>query len=214
MTERVYSLIDEFIMNMDKGLQTVFGRPIPTDRPDPAANIAETEMTEEERRMSEGFMRVDHSGEVCAQALYQGQALTARSAIVREKMAQSAWEENDHLVWCENRVKELGGRLSYLDPFWYLGSFTLGVIAGIAGDKWSLGFVAETERQVVRHLDSHLERLPAHDLKSRAIVNLMKEDELHHATVAIETGAAELPEAIKGLMKSTSKVFTGLTYYI
>jgi ubiquinone biosynthesis monooxygenase Coq7 len=214
MTERVYSMIDELIMNMDKGLQTVFGRPIPTDRPDPAANIAETEMTEEERRMSEGFMRVDHSGEVCAQAMYQGQALTARSAIVREKMAQSAWEENDHLVWCENRVKELGGRLSYLDPFWYFGSFTLGVIAGIAGDKWSLGFVAETERQVVRHLDSHLERLPAHDLKSRAILDLMKEDELHHATVAIETGAAELPDVIKGLMKSTSKVFTGLTYYI
>jgi len=164
--------------------------------------------------MSEGFMRVNHSGEVCAQALYQGQALTARSTIVREKMAQSAWEENDHLVWCEDRIKELGGHLSYFNPFWYLGSFTLGVLAGIAGDKWSLGFVAETERQVVRHLDSHMKRLPVKDLKSRAIVTQMKEDELHHATVAIETCGAELPPVIRHLMTATSKVFTSLTYYL
>jgi ubiquinone biosynthesis monooxygenase Coq7 len=214
MSERIYSVVDDVIMNLDKGLQTVFGRPIPTDRPDPAIGVPGADLTEAERRMSEGFMRVNHSGEVCAQALYQGQALTARSAIVREKMAQSAWEENDHLVWCEDRIKELGGHLSYFNPFWYLGSFTLGVLAGIAGDKWSLGFVAETERQVVRHLDSHLNRLPAKDLKSRAIVTQMKEDELHHATVAIETGAAELPPAIKHLMTATSKVFTSLTYYL
>jgi len=214
MTERIYSVVDDFIMNLDKGLQTVFGRPIPTDRPDPAINAPGADLTEAERRMSEGFMRVNHSGEVCAQALYQGQALTARSTIVREKMAQSAWEENDHLVWCEDRIKELGGHLSYFNPFWYLGSFTLGVLAGIAGDKWSLGFVAETERQVVRHLDSHMKRLPVKDLKSRAIVTQMKEDELHHATVAIETGGAELPPVIRHLMTATSKVFTSLTYYL
>ncbi len=210
---RTYSFIDDLIVNLDNGLRTVFGRPQPTDRPHPAVAVEEMELTDADRRMSEGFMRVNHSGEVCAQALYQGQALMARESIVRVKMAQSAWEENDHLVWCEERVHELGGHTSYLNPVWYLGSFCIGALAGAIGDKWSLGFVAETERQVVRHLEGHLNHLSPADAKSRAIVEQMKADEAQHATVAVETGAAELPPSIKQLMTLTSKVMTTTSYY-
>ncbi len=212
MTEQAYSFIDELIINLDKGVRTVFGNPEATGRPHPATGIEEAELAEEQRRVSEGLMRVNHAGEVCAQALYQGQALTARTALVREKMAQSAWEEDDHLLWCEARLKELNGHTSYLNPFWYLGSFTIGVLAGVLGDRWSLGFVAETEHQVVRHLQTHLVRLPAQDAKSRAIVEQMKEDEAHHATVAIETGAAELPPLVKKYMTACSRIMTTLAY--
>jgi 3-demethoxyubiquinol 3-hydroxylase len=159
-------------------------------------------------------MRVNHSGEVAAQALYQGQALTARLDQVRDKMTEAAQEENDHLAWTEARVRELGGHLSYLNPVWYLGSFLIGAAAGAAGDRWSLGFVAETEHQVVAHLDRHLARLPAQDARSRAILEQMRVDEARHATVALEAGAAALPEPVKRLMGLASQVMTRTAYWI
>ena len=154
------------------------------------------------------------AGEVCAQALYQGQALTAKLPNVREKMERAAQEENDHLAWCESRLKELGDHTSYLNPFWYAGSFAIGALAGLAGDKWSLGFVVETERQVVKHLDSHLQQLPPQDEKSRVILEQMKEDESRHATAALQAGGAELPTPVKKVMQATSKIMTRTTYHI
>jgi len=209
-----HSFIDRLIVNADKGLRTVFGKPEVTGRADPAAGLPDPVLTVEEQRRSEGLMRVNHTGEVCAQALYQGQALTARDADIRNAMARSAMEENDHLEWCGTRISELGGHKSHLNPFWYLGSFGIGIAAGLAGDKWSLGFVAETEHQVVRHLEDHLGRLSESDNKSRAILAQMKNDELHHATVAIESGAAELPRAIRKMMTLQSRVMTGIAYWI
>jgi ubiquinone biosynthesis monooxygenase Coq7 len=159
-------------------------------------------------------MRGNHAGEVAAQGLYQGQALTARLDSVRQQMERAALEENDHLAWCESRAKELGAHVSYLNPLWYGGSVAIGALAGLAGDKWSLGFVVETERQVVRHLDDHLARLPAQDAKSRAILEQMRQDEGHHATVALEAGGAALPEPIKRLMGLASQVMTRTAYYL
>jgi ubiquinone biosynthesis monooxygenase Coq7 len=159
-------------------------------------------------------MRIDHTGEVCAQALYQGQALTSRSSSVREKMQQSALEENDHLIWCRQRLQELHSHTSYLNPIWYTGSLLIGILAGLLGDRWNLGFVAETEHQVSHHLQKHLEQLPKNDIKSTKILQQMQMDELHHATVAIEGGAKALPETIKQLMKILSKLMTTTTYWI
>jgi ubiquinone biosynthesis monooxygenase Coq7 len=201
-------------MALDDGVRTVFGRPPMTDRAAPDAGIAEVGMTESQRRVSEGLMRVNHTGEVCAQALYSAQALTARDAAVRERMQRAAEEENAHLIWCERRVQELGGHLSYLNPLWYLGSFAIGALAGLAGDKWNLGFVVETERQVEGHLDDHLQRLPAEDAKSRAIVAQMQQDEIRHAAMALQEGAAELPAPIKRLMALHSKVMTAIAYRV
>jgi ubiquinone biosynthesis monooxygenase Coq7 len=157
-------------------------------------------------------MRINHSGEVAAQGLYQGQALTAKLPEVREKMERAAAEENDHLDWCEQRIHELGTHTSYLNPLWYFGSVAIGATAGFAGDKWSLGFVAETEHQVVRHLDSHLAQISPSDHKSRAILKQMKEDEGHHATVALNAGGADLPAPIKTFMSLTSKIMTKSVY--
>lgn len=211
---RKLSLIDRMLVCFDNGLQTVLGKPVPTGRPDPAVHQPEFELSANDRRKSMGLMRVNHSGEVSAQALYQGQALFARDEEVRSRLTQSAMEENDHLIWCETRLAELAGHKSYLNAFWYLGSFATGAIAGLAGDKWSLGFVMETEHQVVRHLELHLRQLPADDVRSRMILEQMKEDERHHATVALESGAAELPAAVKKLMSLQSKVMTTLAYWI
>ncbi len=157
-------------------------------------------------------MRINHTGEVCAQALYQGQALTARKPEVRRSMERSAAEENDHLAWCEERVEELGGRLSLLNPFWYASSFALGAAAGLAGDKWSLGFVAETEKQVEGHLDEHLAQVPESDCRTRAILEQMKEDEIRHGRKAKAHGGVELPEPVKLAMKLTSKLMTTSVY--
>lgn len=211
---RHYSPIDHLLINMDQAVRTIFGQPHITERPDPAAHIPETELSEAERKLAAGLMRVNHAGEVSAQGLYQGQALTARLPEVRQKMERAALEENDHLDWCERRVHDLGERVSLLNPFWYIGSFAIGAAAGLAGDKWSLGFVAETEHQVIKHLDNHLEHLPAQDQKSRAIVEQMKMDEAHHATVALEHGGAPLPTPIKKLMALTSKVMTETAFRI
>ncbi len=214
MSSRNYSTIDHLLMNFDVGLRTLLGRPPVTERPNPADAHEEAELTEEERKLSGRLMRINHSGEVSAQGLYQGQALTARLPDVREKMERAALEENDHLIWCERRVRELGTHTSLLNPFWYLGSLAIGAVAGAAGDKWSLGFVAETEHQVIRHLDEHLGRISPKDQKSRAILEQMKVDEGHHATVALHAGGAELPFPVKKLMGLMSKVMTRTTYWI
>lgn len=209
---RHLSALDRLVTHFDTALRTVFSKHHAA-RPYPA-NIVETSMSEQQRKHSAGLMRVNHTGEVCAQALYQGQAITARNKITAQQMRQSAQEENDHLAWCEQRLQELNSHTSYLNPLWYLGSLFIGIAAGIAGDRWNLGFVAETERQVVKHLDNHLQQLPQQDARSRAVVSQMCEDEAHHATVAQTAGAAELPEAIKILMSATSKLMTNTAYWI
>ena len=199
-------------MHLDTGLRTVFGRPRVTERPNPAEDVTETDLTAAEKDLAGRLMRINHAGEVAAQGLYEGQSLTARLPEVRDKMERAAMEENDHLAWCESRINELGSHKSFLNPLWYGGSLAIGAIAGLAGDKWSLGFVTETERQVVRHLDSHLAQLNEKDQKSRAILEQMKEDEGHHATTALHAGGAELPTPIKKLMTLTSKIMTRATY--
>ncbi len=211
---RNLSFVDRLIVNFDQGLRTVFGQPQITERSNPAETIPETDLSENEKQLAARLMRINHTGEVCAQALYQGQALTAKTAAVHQSMQRAAQEENDHLEWCETRLKEFNDHKSFLNPFWYVGSFAIGAAAGIAGDKWSLGFVAETERQVVKHLDDHLKRLPINDKKSRAILEQMKIDEKHHATEAIKAGGAPLPEGIKFAMRQTSKLMTSTVYWI
>ena len=188
--------LDRLIVAFDNGLRTLLA-PAHAARPVPGARTAEAEMSAAERQNAASLMRVNHSGEICAQALYQGQALTARDAAARAALEQAAAEETDHLAWTAQRIEELGGRLSLLNPLWYAGSFALGAAAGLLGDKWNLGFLAETERQVEGHLEGHLDRLPAQDEKSRAIVDQMKSDEARHARTAVEHGAAQLPEPVK-----------------
>ena len=211
---RHYSAFDQFISQADHALRTVLGKPNITERADPATDIPELKLTDAERKHSAGLMRVNHSGEVSAQALYQGQALTARLETVRASMERAALEENDHLAWTEKRLGDLGSHKSFLNPLWYTGSFAIGAFAGAIGDKWSLGFVAETEHQVIRHLDEHLAKLPGNDARSKAILLQMKEDEAHHATVALEGGGAELPWPVKKIMQAMSKVMTTTAYYI
>ncbi len=214
MSERNLNGIDRLIINLDQGVRTVFGRPKVTGRSNPADGVPDTDLDERERRLAAGLMRVNHTGEVCAQALYQGQALTARLPDVRERMERASAEENDHLDWCETRLKELDSHTSVLNPLWYAGSFAIGAAAGLAGDRWSLGFVAETEHQVVDHLNGHLQSLPESDARSRLIVQQMREDEGHHADIALEAGGARLPGPVRRLMALTSKLMTRATYYV
>jgi len=214
MQKRHYNPTDKLIQQLDAGLRTVFGKPNLTERPNPANGATEAELSANDKELAGRLMRINHAGEVSAQGLYQGQALTARLPAVREKMERAALEENDHLAWCEQRCKELGTHTSLLGPFWYVGSLTIGAIAGVAGDKWSLGFVAETEHQVVRHLDSHMAQITPQDKKSHAILEQMKEDEAHHATVALHAGGAELPFVVKKLMGLTSKIMTRAAYWL
>jgi ubiquinone biosynthesis monooxygenase Coq7 len=214
MHTRRYSPADHVLMNLDQAVRTLFGKPHLTERPNPATGLADAELSDPERDHVARLMRINHTGEVCAQALYQGQALTARNPEVRAAMERSAAEENDHLDWCESRVHELGGRLSLLNPFWYAGSLLIGAAAGVAGDKWSLGFVAETEKQVEGHLDEHLDQVPAKDVRSRAILERMKEDEVRHGEKAMAHGGADLPGPIKLLMGLTSKVMTKSVYHL
>lgn len=211
---REYLPIDRLVLSLDQALRTVFGRPLTTGRADPSDDLPEQVLSPAEKQQSARLMRVNHTGEVCAQALYQGQALTAKLDAVRDAMDQAAREENDHLAWCERRTEALGGHTSYLNPLFYAGSFALGALAGAVGDKWSLGFVAETERQVVEHLDDHLKCIAEQDQKSRAILEQMKIDELQHGTAARNAGGAELPAPVRQLMQAMSKVMTGTTYWI
>ena len=209
---RRYTPIDRLIFNIDTGMRTLLGRPVATERPNPGDAPREQEMSEHERRHVGGLMRINHAGEVSAQGLYQGQALTAKLPQVREKFERAALEENDHLVWCEQRCKELGTHVSRMNPVWYFGSLAIGAFAGWAGDKWSLGFVVETEHQVVRHLDEHMAQLPAQDEKSRVILQQMKEDEARHADMAQKAAGAELPFPVRKMMALTSKIMTKTAY--
>ncbi|MFM1956269.1 MAG: 2-nonaprenyl-3-methyl-6-methoxy,4-benzoquinol hydroxylase [Pseudomonadota bacterium] len=208
-------MLDRLIVEFDKGLKTLTAN-AHSVRPHPDQNInqATEDLTSEEKRHAASLMRINHCGEVCAQALYNGQALTAKNPETVKALEQASKEETEHLAWCEKRIQELGGHTSFLNPIWYASSFTLGAIAGALGDKWNLGFLAETERQVGRHLNHHLETLPSNDAKSRAILEQMKIDEAEHAKTAVHLGAAELPTPIKAAMQSMSKVMTKTTYHL
>lgn len=214
MPDRQLTPVDRLIEHFDSALRTVFGTPIGSGRQNPGDTEELPELPATDKAESLCLMRVNHAGEVCAQALYQGQALTARRKDTREQMNQAATEENDHLAWCKQRVEELGGHTSLLNPFWYGGSFAIGAVTGLLGDKWSLGFLAETERQVVEHLDGHLERLPAEDTRSEAILEQMKIDEARHRSMAKHAGGSELPEPVKRLMTLMSRVMTTTAYRI
>lgn len=204
---------DALILEFDRALRTVFA-PAYTLRPLPGGDIPEPELNAAERRQVVGLMRVNHCGEICAQALYQGQALTSRDPAVRDALRGAAVEETEHLAWTERRIGELGGRKSLLNPLWYVSSLSLGLVAGALGDKWNLGFLAETERQVEAHLDGHLLSLPGQDKKSRAIVDQMRLDEIQHAETAVKFGAAALPAPIKAAMRLAAKAMTSTAYHV
>ena len=199
-------------MAADEALRALSGATSAT-RPLPCSN-REVPASHEDRRLSAGLMRVNHTGEVCAQALYSGQSLVARDAVVRGALQGAAAEERDHLSWCRDRLADLGSRPSLLDPLWYAGSFAWGVASGLAGDRWSLGFLAETEDQVERHLEGHLERLPREDTCSREIVAQMREDEARHGQSGRDLGARELPYAVKLAMRAASRVMTRTAYWV
>jgi ubiquinone biosynthesis monooxygenase Coq7 len=203
--------VDALIGEFDRALRAVAGV-AEAARRSPAEGVAEAELAAGEREHAAALMRVNHVGEVCAQALYQGQALTARDAGARAALEQASREEQDHLAWSAERIRELGGRPSLLNPIWYAGSLAIGAVAGALGDRWNLAFLAETERQVEEHLTGHLETLPAADRRTRAVVEAMRADEARHRASAIELGAAELPEGAKCAMRIASKVMTTVAY--
>lgn len=206
------NFLDNLIGNFDQALRTLSPGTAIASRPNPASSSKENELDAGELKRSAGLMRINHTGEICAQALYQGQALTANLPEVREKMAAAADEETDHLSWCEDRLSELNDRPSLFNPIWYAMSFGIGATAGLLGDKWSLGFVAETEHQVCEHLNEHLQKLPAQDEKSKAILEQMLIDEGQHARMAEQAGAAILPQAVKGSMTIMSQVMKKTAY--
>ena len=209
----MFTNIDKLIIEFDKALRTLAATPV-SARPVPGAGLGETQLSEAEKRHAAALMRVNHCGEVCAQALYQGQALSCGEPAVTQALAQAAREETEHLAWTAQRVAELGGRLSLLNPLWYAGSLALGYAAGRFGTRWNLGFLAETERQVETHLEGHLERLAPQDAKTRAIVLQMKQDESAHARTAYSLGAAELPEPVKRAMRASARVMTQASYWV
>lgn len=202
------TLTDRIIVHLDRGMRAVLGGNPAPSRENPAQAIAEARLDAREQRTSIALMRVNHAGEVAAQALYHGQSLAAHRPAIHRALERASVEENDHLAWCRKRLEQLSGRTSILDPVWYAGCFAIGALAGLAGDRWSLGFLAETERQVVAHLDGHLQRLPAADKRSRAILERMREDESAHATSAVRHGGTALPAPIKVLMRVTSRIMT------
>jgi 3-demethoxyubiquinol 3-hydroxylase len=206
-------MIDQAILQFDRALRTVLA-PAHSVRPVPGAELAETTLTEEEKRHAAALMRINHCGEICAQALYQGQSMMSRDRTIRSALQQASDEETEHLAWTERRIAELGGRKSLLNPLWYGGALAIGLVAGKFGDRWNLGFLAETERQVEAHLKGHLDTLPATDAKSRAIVEQMKADEIQHADTAVALGAHELPAPVKGAMKMASRVMTRTAYWV
>ena len=204
---------DDLVISFDRALRTLAGLAT-TSRPVPGAGVPEPELTAEERRSAAGMMRVNHTGEVCAQALYAAQALVARDPETRRSLAQAAREEEEHLAWTQARLAELDDRVSLLNPLWYAGSFAIGVAAGLAGDRVNLGFVVETERQVEEHLTGHIESLPVTDARSRAIVEQMRDDEARHGAMAQAAGAADLPLPVKGLMRLAAGVMKAVAYRI
>lgn len=206
-------MLDRLIIEFDKGLRTILAE-AHSGRPHPDQQIEEQTLSDSEKKHAAALMRVNHCGEVCAQALYSGQSLTARNQETVAALQQAAREETEHLAWCERRIRELGGRTSALNPLLYGSSFLLGAAAGALGDRLNLGFLAETENQVGRHLESHLQKLPPNDAKSRAIIEQMRIDEAEHAETAMQHGGAKLPKPIKTAMQAASKVMTNSTYYL
>lgn len=211
---RQYSLLDRAVMSADRSLKTLVKGSASAKRSNPSQALTTDNGEDQQRRHAAGLMRINHTGEVCAQALYQGQALTAKNAEVKVAMEQAANEEIDHLAWCEERLQELGSHTSHLNPLFYVASFAIGATAGAISDRISLGFVAATEDQVCEHLREHLETLPEDDVKSRAIISQMLEDEAAHATMAIAAGGQVFPKPIKKVMSLMAKVMTGSTYYV
>jgi ubiquinone biosynthesis monooxygenase Coq7 len=219
-----YSVADQVIREFDIALRSVFGganshRSNPADQLNKAkgnkqALTSEAVMSTQEQAHAAGLMRVNHVGEVCAQALYQAQKLVARDPQTKELLSRAASEEMDHMAWCEERLKELNSHPSFLNPIWYSASFAMGLLAGLSGDKWSLGFLAETEKQVEKHLESHLEKLPQADDRSRAIVEQMRQDEIEHGSAAIQAGGEALPQSIQTLMSQISRLMTTTAYKI
>ncbi len=205
--------LDRLIIEFDKGLRTLLA-PAHSARDYPDAGVPEAALSDSEKKHAAALMRINHSGEICAQALYQGQALTARDPAIQEKLQQAAQEETEHLAWTASRVHELGSHLSVLNPIWYAGSLALGAAAGLLGDRWNLGFLSETERQVGGHLQSHLASLPPQDAKSRAVVQQMYVDETRHSEMAKQLGGAELPAPVRLLMRTSSKVMTKTVYWV
>ena len=204
-------MFDSLIIEFDKALRTLFSKAA-TVRTVPGAELPEMVLSAAEKTHAGALMRVNHAGEVCAQALYQGQAVVCRNPDIRKALDHAADEETEHLAWTEQRINELGARKSWLNPVWYVGAFSFGVLAGKIGDGWNLGFVAETERQVEAHLDRHLHALPGGDAKSRAIVRQMKADEIAHAEMAVDLGARELPVPVKVVMRVAAKIMTSAAY--
>lgn len=214
MRQRRLSLMDKLISEADSVMRTITNRGNHAGRPSPSAGHVDSQLSEQDRKHVAGLMRVNHTGEVCAQALYQGQALTAKLPTVREEMQHAAQEEVDHLVWCEERLRELDSRTSYLNPAWYGMSFAMGAIAGAIGDKVSLGFVAATEERVCSHLRDHLQQLPDEDRKSQLILQKMLEDEQRHGENALEAGGTDFPRPVKDAMTAVSQVMTKTSYRI
>ena len=213
MSSRIFSLGDRVLGEIDRAIK-VLASPVHTIREAPAALGGESALTEPQRLESIRLMRVNHAGEVAAQALYRGQALAARNSVVSDAMRHAAGEEMDHLAWCEERLSELHGRTSFLNPLWYAGSFAIGALAGIFGDRTSLGFITETERQVESHLHDHMERLPEPDRRSRLILEQMAEDEVRHGATALALGGKELPIALRGAMRLVSRIMTRSSYWL
>jgi ubiquinone biosynthesis monooxygenase Coq7 len=214
MEERQLSPLDRFLSGIDSAIRASTPTPTRARRPSPAATIPETDLTAEEKSHAAGLMRVNHAGEIAAQGLYQGHAAVARDPAIEMQMKEAADEELDHLGWCEERLGELGSRPSDLRPVWYAGAWMMGAASGVLGDKWSLGFIEETERQVSEHLTGHLDRLPNNDARSRAIVTQMRDEEERHGANAREAGAAELSGPVRRLMKMTAKLMTSTAYWI
>ena len=211
---RIYSRLDHLIISIDTALRMSSGESVEAKRPNPANDVADIVMEESHREHAAGLMRINHAGEICAQALYAGQAATARNPEIQAEMQQAADEEIDHLSWCKERLDELDSRPSLLAPLWYAGSFAIGAAAGLAGDGWSLGFLKETENQVEAHLENHISKLPAEDARSRAILDQMKIDEAKHAQMAEKSGAFDLPQAVRGLMKLTAGAMKAVAYKV
>jgi ubiquinone biosynthesis monooxygenase Coq7 len=207
----MFTTLDRMLCAADEALRTLGGATRPS-RPSPAEQVVEANLSDAERRHVAGLLRVDHAGEVCAQALYAGQALAARHPAVRKALQHAGREERDHLSWCADRLGQLGASPSALSPLWYAGSFALGVASGLAGDRWSLGFLVETERQVERHLDGHLEQLPVGDQRSRAVLEQMREEEIRHAQSGRDLGGHELPAPMRRAMATVAKVMTTTSY--
>lgn len=214
MEQRELSPLDRLLSGIDVALRTATASPTHYARPNPAADLPDNPLSETDRSHAAGLMRVNHAGEVAAQGLYQGHAAVARNARIEVDMRRAADEERDHLGWCEERLRELGRAPSRLSPVWYAGAFAIGAASGILGDKWSLGFIEETERQVSEHLRGHLQRLPEDDVRSRAIVEKMRAEEEVHGANARDAGAAELPPPVRALMRLTARLMTGSAYWI